>query len=102
MYLLQNTGTKHQNRNDEAFDMSHLHTIIRPHHFNFNVRFSCISALMSKTKHRSRIQRWVLLVIYAYDHIFWLVLPFRVLANVGLVKYCFMRTFGARAHSAIR
>ena len=57
-------------------DMFHLHAIIRPNHFNFNVRFSGISALMSKTKHWSRIQCWVLSVIHAFDHIFWLVLPF--------------------------
>ena len=50
--------------------MSHLHTIMRPHHFNFDVRFSYISALMSKTIHRSRIQRWVLSLIYAYDQFY--------------------------------
>ena len=27
-----------------VYDRSHLHAIIRPHHFNFDVWFSCISA----------------------------------------------------------
>ena len=47
--------------------MSHLHAIIRPNHFDFNVRVLCISALMSKTMHQIQIRRWVLSVIRAYD-----------------------------------
>ena len=47
---------------------SHLHAIIRPHQVEFNIRFWPISALMLKTKHQSQIWRWVLSVIYAYDH----------------------------------
>ena len=50
--------------------MSHLHDIIRPHHFDFDIRFTCISAFMLKTIHRSRIQRRVLSVVFAYDHLF--------------------------------
>ena len=48
-------------------DTSHLHAIIRTYRFNFDVRLSCITALMSKTKHQSQTQHWALLVIYAYD-----------------------------------
>ena len=47
--------------------MSHLPAIMRPHHFDFHVRFLCISALMSKTIHRSQIWRLVLSLIYAND-----------------------------------
>ena len=46
---------------------SHLHTIIRAHNFDFDIRFWPISALISKTLHRSQIWSWVLSVIYAYD-----------------------------------
>ena len=48
--------------------VSHLHTIIRTHHFNFDVRFWPITTFMSKTIHPSQIQCLVLSVIYAYDH----------------------------------
>ena len=47
--------------------MSHLHPIIGPHHFDFDARFACISALILKTIHRSRICHWVLSLIFAYD-----------------------------------
>ena len=43
-----------------------MHAVISPHHFDFDVRFLCISALMLKTIHQSQILRWVLSVIYAY------------------------------------
>ena len=48
--------------------VSHLHAIIRTNHFDFEVRFWTISALMLKTIHQGWIQCWVLSVIYAYDH----------------------------------
>ena len=66
MYLLQNTGTKHRNQNDEV--MTFLMEI-RPHQFDQDVRFACISALMLKTIHKSQILHWLLSMIYAYDHL---------------------------------
>ena len=41
-----------------------LHTVIRTHHFDFDIRFWPISALMGKTLHRSWNQSSVLSVIY--------------------------------------
>ena len=42
---------------------THLHAVIRTHHFDFDIRFWPISTLMSKTLHQSRILRLVLSVI---------------------------------------
>ena len=42
---------------------THLHAMIRTHHFDFDIRFLPISVLMLKTLHQSRIRRWVLSVI---------------------------------------
>ena len=43
---------------------SHLHAIIRPHQVEFDISFWPISALMSKTIHRSQIWHLVLSVKY--------------------------------------
>ena len=42
---------------------THLHAMIRTHHFDFDVRLCLISALMSKTQHQSQIRHWVLSLI---------------------------------------
>ena len=44
-----------------------MHALIRPHHFDCDVRFPCIGELMSKTIYFSQIRLWVLSVIHAYD-----------------------------------
>ena len=47
---------------------SHLHAIIRAHHFCFNIRFQPFTDLMLKIIHQSQIWHWVLSEIYANDH----------------------------------
>ena len=54
---------------------SHLCNIIRTHHFDFDVRFWPISALMSKAMHQSWIQRWVLSVIYLWSVLCYPLMP---------------------------
>ena len=61
---------------------SHLHTIIRTHHFDVDVRFWPISALILKTTHQSWIWRWVLSVIYAYDQFIWQIHNYYFLLSV--------------------
>ena len=46
---------------------THLHAMIRTYHFDFDIRIWSINTLLSKTLHQSRIWRWELSVIYAYD-----------------------------------
>ena len=46
---------------------THLHAMIRTHHFDLDIGFWPISTLMLKTLQQSRIPPWVLSVIFAYD-----------------------------------
>ena len=46
---------------------THLHAMIRTHHFDFDIRFWPVSTLKSIILHQSWIQWWVLSVTYAYE-----------------------------------
>ena len=50
---------------------THFDAMIRTHHFDFDIRFWPIKALMSNTLHQSQIQRWLLSVICVHKDISW-------------------------------
>ena len=65
MYLLGTVCCQHTSKSNSTLG-THVHAMIMSHHFDFEIRFWPIRALMSKTLHQSQIWCSVLSVICVF------------------------------------